>query len=94
GTVTVTVDATGHLLDVQYASVGDLTPERLRTATLEAVAAARAAGDAQLVRATEGLVGAESLQDMVRGRVPEETRTALESELARYRDDAGRDAVR
>ncbi|GEM_PF-658253 len=94
GTATVTVDATGHLLDVQYASVGDLTPERLRTATLEAVAAARAAGDAQLVRATEGLVGAESLQDMVRGRVPEETRTALESELARYRDDAGRDAVR
>jgi len=93
GVVTVTVDATGHMVDVQYARIVDMTPQRLRTATLEALAAACSARDAQLARVTEGLVGADSLQDMIRGRVPDETLKALDDELARYREGARRDGA-
>ncbi|MFC6448492.1 YbaB/EbfC family nucleoid-associated protein [Cellulomonas gelida] len=93
GTVTVTVDATGHLLDVQYASVGDLTPERLRTATLEVVAA-RAAGDARSCAPPR--VWSERSRCRTWSAAGSRRRPARRSRasLARYRDDAGRDAVR
>jgi DNA-binding protein YbaB len=91
GTVTVTVDATGHVLDLEFArTAADTTPDRLRTASLEAIAAAHAAADEQLARATEGLASAASLQDMIRGKVPAETLRALEDELAKYDEDGAR----
>jgi hypothetical protein len=62
----------------------------LRTASLGAIAAARAAADEQLARATEGLASAASLQDMIRGKVPAETLRALEDELAKYDEDGAR----
>jgi len=86
---TVTVGPSGTLVDVEFTPQAErVSPDALRSAVLEAFAAAQARAQEQVVALTSRIPGADGWADLVAGRVPATTSERLDAELdARRRGD-------
>lgn len=87
--VTITVGASGAIVDLSFADLAGVDAAQLRSSSLEALRAAQAQASETVIELTRTMPDAESIGSLLRGEVPEETRSRLAEELAARRAQRG-----
>ena len=87
--VTITVGASGVIVDLSFADLAGVDAAQLRDSSLEALRAAQAEASETVMELTRSMPDAESIGSFLRGEVPEGTRSRLADELAARREQQG-----
>ncbi|MEP7762346.1 YbaB/EbfC family nucleoid-associated protein [Sanguibacter sp. 25GB23B1] len=87
--VTMTVGASGVIVDLSFSDLDGTDADQLRASALEALRAAQSKASEAIAELTRSMPDAETIGSFLRGEVPEGTRSRLADELTERRAQQG-----